>query len=120
MRKRKRGKAGGIKKRLKRHKFKPFLPSIIMGNVQSLNNKTGELHGNVRCLQEFKNISLMSFTETWLTEVMPDECLNIEGFKLLRGDRNFDLAEKQKGRGVCLYVNERWCHPDNAKLKNHS
>ena len=64
LKRRKRGKASGIKKRLKTRKFKPFIPSIIMGNVQSLANKLDELHGNVKYMHEFRNASLMSFTET--------------------------------------------------------
>ncbi|XP_071843761.1 uncharacterized protein [Apostichopus japonicus] len=119
MRKRRRGKAGGVKKRQKRCKGKPFLPSIIMGNVRSLNNKIDELQANARYFQEFRDISLMSFTETWLNDNITDESMYIDGFKLLRGDRNLDLAAKQKGGGVCLYVNNRWCHPNNAILKGH-
>ncbi|PIK33172.1 hypothetical protein BSL78_30013 [Apostichopus japonicus] len=61
----------------------------------------------------------MSFTETWLNDNITDESMYIDGFKLLRGDRNLDLAAKQKGEGVCLYVNNRWCHPNNAILKGH-
>ena len=120
MKRRKRGKAGGVRKRLKSRKFKPYLPSIIMGNVQSLNNKMDELHGYARYMHEFKHISLMSFTETWLNETITDDCVNINGFKLIRGDRNLNLAEKQKGGGICLYVNEQWCHPNNVTLKHYS
>ncbi|PIK51595.1 hypothetical protein BSL78_11519 [Apostichopus japonicus] len=41
----------------------------------------------------------MSFTETWLNDNITDESMYIDGFKLLRGDRNLDLAAKQKGGG---------------------
>ncbi|KAJ8032582.1 hypothetical protein HOLleu_26142 [Holothuria leucospilota] len=91
-----------------------------MGNVQSLRNKTDEILANVRYLQEFRDISLMSFTETWLNDNITNEHVNIDGFKLLRGDRNLDLAEEQKGGGVCLYVKNRWCHPNNTVLRSHS
>ena len=37
---RKRGKAGGLRRRLRASKQKPYLPSVIMGNVQSLISKT--------------------------------------------------------------------------------
>ncbi|XP_071852105.1 uncharacterized protein [Apostichopus japonicus] len=119
MRRRKRGKAGGVRKRLKTRKFKPFLPSIIMGKVQSLGNKMDELYGNVRFIQDFKHISLMSFTETWLNETVTDDCVNKNGFKLVRGDRDLNLADKQKGGGVCLYVNEQWCHTNNVTTKQY-
>lgn len=63
---RKRGKAGGFKKRMRRQTLKPFLPSIIVGNVQSLNNKMDEVCSNIKYLSEFWNVSLLSFTEIWL------------------------------------------------------
>ncbi|KAJ8046645.1 hypothetical protein HOLleu_05396 [Holothuria leucospilota] len=91
-----------------------------MGNVQSLKNKMDELHSCVRYLQEFRQISLMSFTETWLDGSVADNCVSIDGFKLVRGDRDLNLAEKQKGGGVCLYVNEQWCHPNNVTVKHYS
>ena len=46
--------------------------------------------------------------------------MDISGFKLVRGNRDLDLAEKQKGGGVCLYVNEQWCHPNSVTLKHYS
>ncbi|XP_071852103.1 uncharacterized protein [Apostichopus japonicus] len=75
MRRRKRGKAGGVRKRLK--------------------------------------------TQTWLNETVTDDCVNKNGFKLVRGDRDLNLADKQKGGGVCLYVNEQWCHTNNVTTKQY-
>ncbi|PIK39885.1 hypothetical protein BSL78_23277 [Apostichopus japonicus] len=119
IKKRKRGKPGGVKRRIRRQKCKPFLPTIIMGNVQSLSNKIDELCANVNYLNEFRNASLMSFTETWLTEHHNDAHVSVNGFKLMRGDRTTDSG-KEKGGGVCLYVNENWCHPNHATIKHHS
>lgn len=119
LRRRKRGKAGGVKKRLRRQKARPYLPAIVMGNVQSLNNKIDELSANVKYLQEFRNASLMSFIETWLSEIHQDTHVSINGFKLLRGDRTVELRKKSGG-GVCVYINERWCHPNNAVIKRYS
>ena len=48
MKRRKRGKAGGVRKRMRTRKYKPYLPSVIMGNVQSLNSKIDELCANVK------------------------------------------------------------------------
>ena len=48
-----------------------------------------------------------------------DAMMNIDGFKLLRGDRT-ECAGKEIGGGVCAYVNEKWCHPNNVTVKNHS
>ena len=120
MRRRKRGKAGGIKKRLQRRKCRPYLPSVIMGNVRSIRNKTDELLANTRYMSEFRNISIMSFTETWLKETDTDDHVHIDGFKLLRGDRILSDAQKSCGGGLCVYINEKWCHPNNAVMKFHT
>ena len=31
----------------------------------------------------------------------------------------FDTLHRSGG-GVCIYVNEKWCHPNNALIKRHS
>lgn len=67
IRRRRRGKAGGVLKKLKSRKCWPYIPSLIIGNVQSIGNKMDELRANALFLHEFRSISLMAFTETWLT-----------------------------------------------------
>ena len=101
MRRRKRGRSGGVRRRLRARKFKPYLPSVIMGNVQSLNNKIDELCANTKFLHDFRTASLMSFTETWLNSSHTDELVNIDGFKLLRGERT---AESGKKEGECVFI----------------
>ncbi|KAG1655027.1 hypothetical protein GQR58_024747 [Nymphon striatum] len=61
----------------------------------------------------------MSFTETWLKEIHQDDHVNIDGFKILRGDRTEESGRKGGG-GVCLYINESYCHPNNSVIKSHS
>ena len=41
--------------------------------------------------------------------------MNIDGFKSLRGDRT-ESTGKERGGGVCAYVNEKWCHQNNATV----
>ncbi|KAG1663834.1 Patj [Nymphon striatum] len=117
IRRRKRGKSSGIKKRLRQSKFRPYLPAIIMGNVNSLSNKIDELCGNIRFLSDFRNANILSFTETWLKEVYDDSHFVLDGFKFLRGDRSEEESRKTKGGGVCIYVNQKWCHPNNIIIK---
>ncbi|KAJ8049182.1 hypothetical protein HOLleu_01805 [Holothuria leucospilota] len=119
IRRRKRGKPGGVKKRMRRRKCKPYLHSIITGNVQSLSNKIDEICANCKFLHEFRNATKLSFTETWLTDLHSDAHISIDGFNLLRGDRTVQSG-KGKGECVCIYVNEKWCHPNNAVMKWHS
>lgn len=86
------------------------LPSIIMGNVQSLRNKLDELQGNVQLQKDFKECGLLAFTETWFTEEDQEAQLRIDGFGTpFRLDRDVDSTGKSQGGGVCLYVNERYC-----------
>ena len=116
---RKRGRAGGVKKRMRSRKHKPYLPSLIMGNVQSLNSKIDEICANVKYFHDYRTASILSFTETWLRTCHTDDLVNIDGFKLLRGDRTEDSGKKCGG-GVCMYINEQWCHPNNASIKRYS
>lgn len=50
----------------------------------------------------------MVFTETWLHKDIPDSLVDIEGFSLIRADRN-DLSGKTRGGGTAIYVNTNWC-----------
>ena len=59
----KRGCCSGVNERARRRRFKPALPSIIMGNVQSLRNKPDELETCVRYLHEFREASLLCLTD---------------------------------------------------------
>ena len=69
-----------------------------------------ELCANVKYANEFCSASLMYFTETWLSENVADSHVNIEGFSIFRADRT-NTSRKIKGGGLCVLVNEQWCHP---------
>ena len=50
----------------------------------------------------------MVFTETWFDSSVSDQGTFIEGFgSPTRLDRDKEAAGKERGGGVCLYVNER-------------
>ncbi|TWW66494.1 hypothetical protein D4764_20G0005260 [Takifugu flavidus] len=72
----------------RRRRYRPVLPSIIMGNVRSLPNKMDELAALTRHQREYRESSLLLFTETWLTALTPDTAAQLEGFTLLRADRS--------------------------------
>ena len=66
---RKRGKRGGVKRRMRRNKTKLPLPSMIVSNVRSINPKSpnhnfDELLANCRFTREFRDASLLCFSET--------------------------------------------------------
>ena len=112
-----RGRKGGVKARNKRRRYKPVLPKMILGNVQSIQNKCDELHARIRHEEDFRTTSLFCFSETWLKGKISDSMVDMDGFKLMRNDRDIKVVNKKKGGGVCVYVNNKWCHENNASIK---
>ncbi|KAK0155032.1 RNA-directed DNA polymerase from mobile element jockey [Merluccius polli] len=94
---RKRGRRGGIQHRLRRRRHKPPLPYIL------LMNKMDELRINTKVCHEYRESSLMIFTETWLQGDVPDQLMQVQDFKnvLTRG--------KTRGGGISVYINDSWC-----------
>ncbi|XP_054872156.1 uncharacterized protein LOC111569300 [Amphiprion ocellaris] len=117
LRRRRRGCRAGLKRREKRRRYKPSVPSVIMGNVRSLPNKMEELTALTRLQWEYRESSLMMFMESWLNELTPDSLLTLDGFHLVRADRNARESGKRKGGGLAMYVNERWCNAGHISVK---
>ena len=85
--KRKRGRRGGVKNRLRRRPAKPPLPSVVFANVQSLYNKIDELHAKCRYDNVYREACVMAFCETWLDSTRPDDDIILDGFTVYRSDR---------------------------------
>ncbi|TWW54745.1 hypothetical protein D4764_0240700 [Takifugu flavidus] len=66
--------------------------------------------------REYRESSLLLFTETWLTVLTPDTAAQLEGFTLLRADRSRESG-KRKGGGLAVFVNDRWCNPGHITIK---
>ncbi|KAK0133035.1 hypothetical protein N1851_031594 [Merluccius polli] len=107
-RQRRRGRRGGIRQRLRRRGNRPPLPSLLLSNVRSLRSKMEELRVNSKICFEYRESSVMVFTETWLHQDIPDSLIRLDGFSLIRADRT-ELSGKSRGGGVCLFVNDSWC-----------
>ena len=82
------GRGSGRDGRLERRRFKPCLPSIVMGHVQSLNNKMDELTALTRSHAVYRECSLMCFTKTWLHRDITDPIVSVDGFHTVRADRD--------------------------------
>ncbi|MGK2860350.1 MAG: endonuclease/exonuclease/phosphatase family protein [Chitinophagaceae bacterium] len=67
-------------------------------NARSIVNKHSELEIYVND----ENIDIIGITETWMTSSISDNEMNIDGYTLLRQDRNDEI--KQRGGGVALYI----------------
>lgn len=108
--KRKRGKRGGVRLCTRKQCLKRIpLPTMILGNVQSLRSKIDELQGNVQLQKDFRECCVLAFTETWLSKRDQDRDLWIDSFGLpIRMDRDTSTTGKTLGGGVCVYLNRRY------------
>ena len=90
----------------------PPLTSILLANVQSLENKLDELRLRLSYQRDMKNCNILCFTESWLN----DDTYNIQmaRFSLHLQDRTA-MSGKMGGAGVCLFVNNSWCAMSNIK-----
>ncbi len=88
-----------------------------MGNVRSLANKMEELTALARSQTEYRECSLMCFTETWLHQDIPNDNVSIDGFQTVRADRDSTGSGKRKGGGLAVLVNNKWCNPAHITIK---
>ena len=121
---RKRGKRGGVKRRMRRNKTKLPLPSMIVSNVKSINPKNpnhnfDELLANCRFTREFRDASLLCFSETWfIDKKVTNKSVAIDEFgEPYRMDRDSKQTGKERGGGVCLYVSEKFCDRASVAVK---
>ncbi|KAK1903748.1 Ribonuclease HII [Dissostichus eleginoides] len=92
LRRKRRGRRAGAKLRARRRRYRPVLPSITMGNVRSLPNKMDKIAALTRHERQYRESSILVFTETWLTELTPDTNATLDGFHLLRAERTRESA----------------------------
>ncbi len=102
-RRRKRGKRAGVLIRLRRRAFRPPLPTILLANVQSLDNKLCELRVRISYQRETRDCCVICLTETWMSAMVPDSAIELTGFSVHRSDRTEELTGKSRGGGVFLY-----------------
>lgn len=93
--KRRRGRRGGLRKRLASTQVCLLLLSIILDNLRSLRNKLDELQENITCHWVYKEASLICLTEIRLDDIIANSELYLDGFGTpLRLD--CDTASSQK------------------------
>ncbi len=96
-RSRKRGKRAGVLVRLRRRAFRPPLPTILLANVQSLDNKLCELRARISYQRETRECCVICLTETWMSAMVPDSAIELTGFSVHRSDRTKELTGKSRG-----------------------
>ncbi len=109
--KKRHGKRTGIRNRLRKRAHSPPLPSILLANVQSLENKMDDLRARISFQRDIRDCNILCLSETWLTTSVPDTAVTpSDNFSVLRMDRTAE-AGKSKGGGVCFMINKKWCDP---------
>ncbi len=108
-RSRKRGKRAGVLVRLRRRAFRPPLPTILLANVQSLDNKLCELRERISYQRETRECCVICLTENWMFAMVPDSAIELTGFSVHRSDRTKELTGKSRSGGICFYINNSWC-----------
>jgi hypothetical protein len=89
------------------------LPSVLLANVQSLENKIGELRSRIAYQLDIKNCNVLCFTESWLNDDMDN--IQLAGFMLHRQDRTA-ASDKTRDGGLCIFVNNSWCTKSNINF----
>ncbi len=92
-----RGKRAGIRNRLRKWAQSPPLPSILLANVQSLENKIDDLRASISFQWDIRDCNIICLTETWLTPSVPDTAVTpsnkrVSSFKYLGVNISEDLT----------------------------
>ncbi|KAK1797598.1 hypothetical protein P4O66_000791 [Electrophorus voltai] len=92
------------------------LPSILLPNVQSLDNKLNNLRARIKFQRDIRDCNLLCFTESWLNPAVSNHAIQPAEFF---SDRTADSG-KSRGGGVCVMVNNSWCNNANVVTLAHS
>ncbi len=115
-----RGNSAGIRNRLRKRAHSPPLPSILLANVQSLENKMDDLRARISFQRDIRDCNIICLSEAWLTPSVPGIAVTpSDNFSVLRMDRTAE-AGKSKGGGVCFMTNKKWCDPRNISSLSRS
>ncbi len=67
-----RGRRAGIRDRLRNKAHSPPLPSILLANVQSLENKMDDLRARTSFQRDIRDCNILCLSETWLSPSVLD------------------------------------------------
>lgn len=100
----KRGSRGGVFERLRRCGSRFPLPTITLSNVRSLNNKIEELTARLTHETDFQQCNLICLTDTRLK---PETTVSVDGYAMIRADRDEHLSKKSIGGGLCILMDNK-------------
>lgn len=102
----KRGSRGGVRNRLRQRGRRLPLPTVSLTNARSIANKMDELAALMQHDGDYRRCNLFCVTETWLSE---DKTLEqLDGYTIIRFDRDKNKTEKAVGGGLLMFVNKQW------------
>ncbi len=107
-RKQKRGKRGGIWARLAANPHKSAIPTIVLANVRSLDNKLDYIRLLRSTQRTVRDCCVFVFTETWLSNSVPDCAIQLDQLTCYRAYRALVEGGKRRGGGLCVYINDAW------------
>ena len=117
-RRQKRGKRGGIRTRLAANPYRPAIPSVLLANVRSLDNKLDHIQLLRSAQQAVRDCCVFIFTESWLHEGIADSAVQLDQLTCYRADRIVTAGGKTRGGGLCVYINDAWCQ-DTVVIRKH-
>ncbi|KAK2921577.1 hypothetical protein Q8A73_001062 [Channa argus] len=74
------------------HCARPPLPSLLLANVRSLENKLDELRAKITTQREIRECCALIFTETCLSDKVPEDAIQLQTHSVHRGDRTAPSA----------------------------
>uniref|UniRef100_A0A8C2G3L7 Reverse transcriptase domain-containing protein n=1 Tax=Cyprinus carpio TaxID=7962 RepID=A0A8C2G3L7_CYPCA len=81
------GKRGGIQARLTANPHKPSIPTSVLANVRSLDNKLDYIRLLRSTQRTVRDCCVFVFTETWLSDSVPDCAIQLDQLTCYRADR---------------------------------
>ena len=82
--------------------------------------KFEEFRLNCKYLHEYRESCIIGNRETWLGDYITNSIVEIDGFNLVRCDRTEELGKSRGGRGVAVYISEKWCKNSTIKKQLYS
>ncbi len=109
------GNSAGIRNRLRKRAHSPPLPSILLANVQSLENKMDDLRARISFQRDIRDCNIICCLNMAHALGSGHCCNAVWQLLCLRMDRTAE-AGKSKGGGVCFMTNKKWCDPGISPL----
>jgi hypothetical protein len=101
--------------RLRRRAHHPPLPSILLANAQSLDNKIDQIRARVAFQRDIRDCNIFCFTEMCLSLDMLSESVQPLGIFVRRAGRNKHLSGNKRAWGVCFLIKDSWCNCKNIQ-----